>query len=117
MAPHFTESHFAKGVVTSVIAKAHANAAIYNNQLCSIKTNLSSRNSSYTAVLRRSHIPDKVSAKGITPSLFRTENAVTRIPQTGDDITMLIQASVIGCRIDIHIRMIFLKSLHAIGCC
>lgn len=37
MAPTFAESHFAKGVVTSVMAKAQAKAAIYNNQLCSTK--------------------------------------------------------------------------------
>ena len=47
--------------------------------------------------------------------LLRTEDTVACVPQTGYDISMLIQTAVIIRRcINIHIGMILLQTLHAL---
>ena len=71
------ESHFAKGVVTSVMAKAQAKAAIYNNQLCSVKVKLSFLGA------------DNVNA--FLFGLLRAEDSVAGVAQTGYDIGSLVQ--------------------------
>ncbi len=46
--------------------------------------------------------------------LFRSEDTVARITQSGKDIILLIQALIKRSQVDIYIRMLLLHSLHAL---